>query len=144
MDANPLFTLADGLKRLRDTKAALEADLKEINAKISDTDYQLSELMAETETQNFTRAGTTFYLTTTTRASAASGMKDELYAALKVNGYGSLVTETVNANSLSAFVRERIEAYAEEHGGDGQLPDWLNGLVSVFDKTSVGVRKASK
>jgi predicted nucleic acid-binding Zn-ribbon protein len=141
---NPIFVLADELKQLRDQKTALEADLKDVNAKISATDYKLSELMAEAETQNFTRAGTMFYLTTTTRAAAEAGMKEDLYAALKENGYGSLVTETVNANSLSAFVRERIEENAEEHDGKEQLPDWLNGLVSVFDKTTVGVRKASK
>jgi len=139
-----MFALADELKQLRDQKVALEVDLKELNSKISDTDYKLSELMAESETQNFTRAGTTFYLTTTTRSSAAAGMKDELYSALKENGYGSLVTETINANSLSAFIRERREEYAEEHGGDGQLPEWLDGLVNTFDKTTVGVRKASK
>ncbi|WP_442477687.1 gp33 family protein [Ruminococcus callidus] len=37
--------------------------------------------MAETETQNFTRAGTMFALTTKTRASAVAGRKEELYAA---------------------------------------------------------------
>ena len=46
--------------------------------------------------------------------------------------------ETVNANSLSAFVKEQIS-----ENGD-TLPDWLNGLVNVFEKTTVGVRKAAK
>ena len=64
--------------------------------------------MAETETQNFTRAGTMFSLTTKIRASAVAGRREELYAALKENGYGDLVYETVNANSLSAFVKEQI------------------------------------
>ena len=44
--------------------------------------------------------------------------------------------ETVNANSLSAFVREQTA-----ENGD-TLPDWLAGLVTLFEKTSVGVRKA--
>jgi hypothetical protein len=35
-------------------------------------------MMAQTETQNFTRAGTMFCLTTKTRASAAVGFKDDL------------------------------------------------------------------
>jgi hypothetical protein len=94
--------------------------------------------MAETETQNFTRAGTMFYLTTKTRASTAGEKKDELFAALRSEGYGELVTETVNANSLSAFVKEQIT-----ENGDA-LPDWLGGLVNVFEKTTVGVRKAVK
>ena len=138
MDSNPMFDLADELKRLRDHKADLEAQVKDVTAQIDDTDYKLSELMAETETQNFTRAGTMFCLTTKTRASAVADNKGALYAALREQGYGDLVYETVNANSLSSFVKEQME----EHGD--ALPAWLMGLVNVFDKVTVGVRKAAK
>ena len=79
-----------------------------------------------------------FCLTTKTRASAVAGSKEELYSALRDQGYGDLVYETVNANSLSSFVKERIEE------NEDTLPDWLTGLVNVFEKTTVGVRKASK
>ncbi|MFC5543309.1 hypothetical protein ACFPOH_16485 [Ureibacillus suwonensis] len=133
-----MFELADTLKNLRDLKQDLEQQVKDINAKIDETDYRLSELMAESETQNFTRSGTMFCLTTKTRASAVAGSKEELYAALRQQGFGELVYETVNANSLSSFVKEQIGE------NDDTLPDWLTGLVNVFDKTTVGVRKASK
>ena len=79
-----------------------------------------------------------FCLTTKTRASARAGQKDELFAALRDEGYGDMITETVNANSLSSFVKEQIA-----ENGDA-LPDWLDGLVSVFEKTTVGVRKAAR
>ncbi len=130
-----LFELADTLKALRDRKDALEAELKQVNMDIDNTDWHLANLMAETETQNFTRSGTMFCLTTKTRASAEAGRKVELFAALRAQGYGDLIYETVNANSLSAFVKEQME----EHDA---LPDWLDGLVSVFEKTTVRVRKA--
>lgn len=133
-----MFELADNLKKLRDEKSALEAELKEINTQIDETDYRLSELMAESETQNFTRSGTMFCLTTKTRASAVAGSKEELYATLKAQGFGELVYETVNANSLSSFVKEQIEENGDE------LPEWMIGLINVFEKTSVGVRKASR
>ena len=133
-----LFTLADQLRALRDEKAETEQRLKEINAAIDEVDYRLSEMMAETETQNFTRAGTMFCLTTKTRASAMAGRKDELFSALRGEGYGDLVYETVNANSLSAFVKEQMA-----ENGDA-LPPWLDGLVTVFEKTSVSLRKSSK
>jgi len=139
-----MFELADELKRLRDLKADLEAQVKDVTARIEETDYRLTGLMAETETQNFTRAGTTFYLTTKTRASAVADRKDELYAALRAQGYGDLVYETVNANSLSSFVKERMEENAEKNGDGDALPAWLMGLVNVFDKVTVGVRKATK
>ena len=138
MDNNTMFDLADELKQLRDLKADLEQQVKDITAKIDETDYRLSEIMAETETQNFTRSGTMFCLTTKTRASATAGVKEELFEALRTNGYGDLVYETVNANSLSSFVKEQIE------GNNDSLPEWLIGLVNVFDKTTVGVRKATK
>ena len=133
-----LFELADELKALRDRKDALEAELKQVNMDIDNADWHLSTLMAETETQNFTRAGTMFCLTTKTRASAREGMKEELFAALRAEGFGDLIYETVNANSLSAFVKEQIT-----ESGDS-LPDWLDGLVNVFEKTTVGVRKATR
>lgn len=62
--------------------------------------------------------------------------KDELFGALRANGYGDLITETINAGSLSSFVKEQI---AEN---EDVLPGWLDGLVNVFEKTTVGVRKA--
>ncbi len=138
MEETRLFEWADRLKALRDRKDELEAELKQVNMGIDNADWHLSNLMAETETQSFTRAGTMFCLTTKTRASARAGQKDELFAALRGEGYGDMITETVNANSLSSFVKEQIA-----ENGDA-LPDWLDGLVSVFEKTTVGVRKAAR
>ena len=138
MEETKLFEWAYKLKALRDRKDELEAELKQVNMDIDNADWHLSNLMAETETQNFTRAGTMFCLTTKTRASARAGQKDELFAALRDEGYGDMITETVNANSLSSFVKEQIA-----ENGDA-LPDWLDGLVSVFEKTTVGVRKAAR
>ena len=138
MQQETMFELADRLKALRAQKDALETELKQVNMDIDNADKRLANLMADTETQNFTRAGVLFCLTTKTRASALSGQKDALYGALRAKGFGDLVYETVNANSLSAFVKEQIEA-----NGD-TLPVWLEGLISVFEKTTVGVRKAPK
>lgn len=138
MQTQNMYELAEHLKQLREKKKAAEQQLKDIHAEIAQTEYQLSMQMAETETQNFTRAGTMFALTTKTRASAMAGRKDELYAALKENGYGDLVYETVNANSLSAFVKEQIAENQDT------IPDWLNGLVHVYEQTSVSVRQSAK
>lgn len=138
MQTQNMYELAEQLKQLREKKKAAEQQLKDVHAEIAQTEYQLSMQMAETETQNFTRAGTMFALTTKTRASAMAGRKDELYAALKENGYGDLVYETVNANSLSAFVKEQISEN-QDH-----VPDWLNGLVHVYEQTAVSVRKSTK
>ena len=92
--------------------------------------------MASTETQSFQRAGTRFYLTTKTYVSANKEQKDELFDSLRNEGYGSLITETINANSLSAFVKEQMS------DNDDVLPEWLDGKVNVFDKVTVGIRKS--
>ena len=135
MNEDKMFAMSEELRTLRDEKESLETRLKEVNADINAVDFKLGELMLENKTQNFTRDGMMFYLTTKTRASAVAGVKDELYAALKERGHSDLVYETVNANSLSSFVNEQTEQNGE------RVPAWLEGLVSVYDKVSVSVRK---
>ncbi len=138
MESNDLFALADELRELKDTKKRLEDDLKAVGFDIDRVDADLAKRMIDAETQNFTRNGTMFCLTNTTRASATAGRKDELFEALRAAGYGDLVYETVNANSLSAFVKEQTTENRDA------LPEWLTGLVTVFEKTTVGVRKAAR
>ena len=138
MPSEELFALADQLRELKETKKFAEQELKEITEEIDRVDAVLAQRMVDAETQNFTRNGTMFCLISTTRASAAAGRKDELFEALREAGYGDLVYETVNANSLSAFVKEQTT-----ENGD-TLPEWLDGLVTVFEKTTVGVRKAAR
>lgn len=137
MNSNEMFKLAENLKALKDEKAELETRLKEVNATIDSVDFELATMMMDSETQNFTVAGTMFCLTNKVRASAVADRKEELYEALRNEGYGDLVYETVNANSLSAFVKEQMEEHDD-------VPEWLNGLVNVFEKTTVGVRKATR
>ena len=137
-DTAMLFELADQLKDLCDAKKDLEQQLKAINAELEAKDTALATAMAESETQNFTRSGTMFCLTNTTRASAAAERKEELYDALRSGGFGDLIYETVNANSLSAFVKEQMLENMNT------LPDWLDGLVNLYEKATVGVRKATR
>jgi len=138
MPSEELFALADQLRELKETKKYAEQERKEITEEIERVDAALAERMISTETQNFTRNGTIFCLTNSTRASAAAGRKDDLFAALREAGFGDLVYETVNANSLSAFVKEQTTE------NEDILPSWLDGLVNVFEKTTVGVRKAAR
>lgn len=138
MQSEELFALADQLRELKETKKLAEQELKEITEEIDRVDAALAEQMIAAETQNFTRNGTMFCLTNTTRASATAGRKEELFSALRGAGFGDLVYETVNANSLSAFVKEQTT-----ENGDA-LPQWLDGLVAVFERTTVSVRKAAR
>lgn len=130
-----IFELADKLKELKDKKKSLDEEIKAVNAEIEFTDIELSEAMIQEEMQNFKRSGLTFYINTKTYASAIPEFKEELFETLKNEGYGDLIYETVNANSLSAFVKEQILM------NEDSLPDWMDGLVHVYDKTTIGIRK---
>ena len=92
--------------------------------------------MAEAELAKFTRNGSTYYLKSRLFASPVAGRKDDLMVILKAHGYGSLVTETVNANTLAAFIKEQREATGED------VPAWLDGTVNTFEKVSIGIRKS--
>lgn len=135
---NDMLNVAEKLKALRDQKSALEEQVKAINAEIEETDQRLCDIMVDSETQNFTHAGVQFSLTSKVRASAIAERKQDLFYALRKNGFGSLIQENVNANSLSAFVKEQIEEAGDE------LPYWLEDLVNVYQHNTVSMRKARK
>ena len=138
MDNNVMFELADRLKKLKEEKKQKELELRNISDMLYQIEEALSEFMTLNETPNFTHGGTSFSLRTSLKASAVAGKKDELHSSLKEAGYGSLVVETVNPSSLSAFVKEQISE------NDNELPKWLNGLVNIFEKNTVSVRNYKK
>ena len=135
MTNQEIFEMADKLKAAKDRKKELDAQVKEVNAEIENLDLALSDVMAEAELDRFSRNGSTFYLNTRLFASPAAGHKDDLMQVLKDQGYGSIVVETVNANTLSSFVKEQMAA------NEDVLPGWLSDVISTFEKVSVGIRK---
>lgn len=136
MEKSIIFEMADRLKSLKKQKKDLEDSVKAIGSEIEELDEQLSDAMTEAELDRFSRNGSTFYLKSRLFASPASGHKDEMMQALKQNGYGSLVMESVNSNTLASFVKEQMEA------NEGNIPSWLGDTVSTYEKISVGIRKS--
>jgi len=135
MTNQEIFNMADKLKAAKDHKKELEAQVKEVGKEIEQLDLALSDAMAEADLDRFSRNGSTFYLTSRLFASPAEGRKEELMQTLKDRGYGSIVVETVNVNTLASFVKELMA-----ENGDA-VPEWLAGVVSTFEKVSVGIRK---
>ena len=138
MEERTMFEWADYLKELRDEKADLEERLKAVNARIAEAEVNLYEIMDASGTQNFTRNGTMFIFMPKHRYGAMDGRKEDLFAALRSEGYGGMITETVNANTLQSFVKEQIEQNNDE------MPGWLTGLIKDFKLKNVGVRKAAR
>lgn len=138
MDNNVMFELAERLKTLKNEKKQKELELRNISDMLTEIEAALAEFMTLNETPNFTHGGTSFSLKTSLKASAVSDKKEELYSSLKNAGYGDLVVETVNPSSLSAFVKEQISE------NENELPDWLDGLINIFEKNTVSTRKYNK
>ena len=136
MSNEALFSIADRLKAAKDEKKDLDAKAKELGAEIEELDKQLSDAMTEAELDKFTRNGNTFYLSSRLFASPQAGRKDAMISALKEEGFGDIVQETVNANTLSAFVKEQMSQNGDE------VPEWLASVVNTFEKISVGIRKS--
>lgn len=132
---NRIFELADQLKAAKDKKKELDAEIKELGAKIDELDLALSDAMAEAECERFSRNGNTFYLNTRLFVSPVAGQKEAMFQALKDNEYGEIVTETVNANTLASFVKEQMAENGDE------VPAWFAEVVNTFEKVSVGIRK---
>lgn len=130
-----IFTLADELAELKDRKKALNDELKDVNDRIEEVEEQLASKMVEEEIQSFQRSGRTFYVTTKVFANAVPERRTELFVWLKENGFGDMVQETVNSQTLVAWVREQL-------ADSDQLPEGLDELINVYEKTTVGVRKA--
>jgi len=129
-----LFDISDKLVILRDRKKELEDELKEVNSDITETEEQLVAAMVEEEMQNFTRNGRQFILTSRTYASAKSGMMTAICVWMKENGLGDMVKESVHPQTLQAWVKEQLEEV-------GALPEELEPLVNVYEKSGISIRK---
>lgn len=133
-----IFDLADQLKAKKQLKKELEEKVKSVNSEIERLDRELSDAMAEVECPNFAHGGSTFYLNSRLYASPKAGMAEDMIQALKTHGFGDIVKETVNAQTLASFCKEQIALSGEKE----ELPGWLAAVVSTFDKVTVGIRKA--
>ena len=129
-----LFIIADDLVRYRDQKKEIEEALKEINTLITETEEQMVAAMVEEEMQNFTRNGRQFILTNRTYANAKAGMMPAVCVWMKDNALGDMVKESIHPQTLQAWVKEQIEEA-------GALPEELEPLVNVYEKSGISIRK---
>ena len=129
-----LFIIADDLVRYRDQKKEIEEALKATNELIAQTEEQLVTAMVEEEMQNFTRNGKQFILTNRTYANAKAGMMPEICSWMKDNGLEDMVKESVHPQTLQAWVKEQLEEV-------GALPEELEPLVNVYEKSGISIRK---
>lgn len=133
MENNELFTLSDQYLATRDKKQGLEQELKDVSKLLEQIEIELIQRMTDSEIDSFKRNGVLFSMVSREFESANPETKDELYKRFKELGYENLFT--INANTLSGFVREA------KRENEGVLPEWMQGLINTYEKQSIRIKR---
>ena len=134
MNDNSMLTLADRLSDLKDQKSDLMAQLKDLNRQIDEASSSLVQMMVDQECTSFHRGSHMFVLAVKEYLSAIPEEKDELYAQMRLHGFDHLFT--INTQTLSATVKEL------KSNNDDILPEWLEGLIRIYEQPSIRVTKS--
>ena len=129
--------LIDDLQDLKNQKEELENSLKAVTAEMEEVEKQVIENFITAEVDSVKRNGKTYSLRNDLYTSPIAEEKDNLFQALRNNEAGELIQETVNANSLRAFVKEL------KSNNDGEIPEWIAQYINAFEKTKISVRKGA-
>jgi hypothetical protein len=136
MDANKRNELLEVLIELREMKDALEKRVKTLNGEIDDIEQELITDMIENEDASFNHKGVTCSLVQREFVSPDQERKDDLWSAMRDNGFEHLFT--INSQTLSGAVKELIA------DNDDRLPEWLDGLVKVTEKPSIRLSRGKR
>lgn len=109
-----LMALAEEFRTLRDEKDRLEAELKQVNDRYGQLrTKELPEAMSRLGMINakgkgsFTFSGGRVHLETKLYAACTEENRPKLFEFLRKNNAADLIKETVNPQTLSAYIRER-------------------------------------
>jgi predicted nuclease with TOPRIM domain len=136
VDANKRNELLEFLIELRDDKADLEKRLKGLNEEIAGIEEELISDMLEHEDASFNHKGITCSLVQKEYVSPEQERKDDLWTAMKENGFEHLFT--INSQTLSGTIKE-LKA-----NNDDRLPEWLDGLVKIAEKPGIRLSKGKR
>jgi hypothetical protein len=144
----------DRVLSLRDLKAAAEAFVKTVKDEIKVADGELLEYFAEETIDKVRQAdtGRGAHIVRKTRANITVDKVAAARPALVAAGAGDLVKPTVNANTLSSWVKGLIEKARDEASDQATLdaldenlslalPESLRPFITVTELTEVGTSK---
>lgn len=123
---------------LKDRKAALDAEMKEVNERLAFFENLILEEFVDNGIDSLRVDGRLVFPKQQMFASLPA-LTHEVKQGLMAEGAADLITESVNAQRLSGFVRE----YMKEKSIDNitGLPDWMKNGFNIYEKVTLGVRK---
>lgn len=125
-------------RELTDAQAASEAEAKAIKQEADILEAELIEAFTEAGLQNISLDGKTVFLHRSTFAQRKEGITaDDVKAALRAAGAADLIGETVNANTLSAYVREFVD-----DDDNLALPEPLVDVLDLGERFSIRINAA--
>lgn len=132
-------------RELRAAQSASEAEGKAMKEEADKLEAELVEMFAEAGLQNLNVDGKTIYLHRSTYAQWQAGLEqDDKLELLRRAGAGDLIKDTVNAQTLNAYVRELVDV--DDAPG---LPEPLRDVLELGERFAVritagGSRKKSQ
>ena len=133
MGNQDLFETADKYYVARQERDIREQAYKDANEGVEQLEQELIQKMTDNEVSTFKRNGVQFIVASREYLSANPETRDELYKRFRDKGLDYLFT--VNANTLSGFVKE------QKKGNEDIIPEWLDGLINTFEKQSIRIKK---
>ena len=127
-----MLELSDKVLEAREGKRHLEQALKQASAVCDELESELIGAMMNAETQSFKRNDVQFCLCNKSYISAEAERKDELWDAMKREGYESLFT--INPMTLQGEIKRMMEE------NQGELPTFLDGLIKQYEKPYIQIR----
>lgn len=129
-------------------KKRLRGELDTVNSQIRSVSDSIVEEWKEEGTTKTTRNGRTAYLYHSIYASPELGDDENpdherMCAALIANGHKDIVQERVNAQALSALVRDRDNFERDESTDLPILPPSMAAAIKVSDDFEIRVRKGT-
>ena len=119
--------------RLTERKRRLEAMIKANNAELRNAETDVLEYLAENGIQSIKTTEGTVYHRMTMRARLNTGDLDAAHAVMRELEMGDLIKPNVNANSLSAWIREN----------DNVIPEGLKPHIDAYEDHRIGFKSAS-
>ncbi len=140
--AKNLTDLVKELRSLLDEKDAIAAQTTANNAAIEAKKQEIIQEMIDSDTDSTTVGGYTYSLQPQTKYSkigdeALAGAGVDFLDTLRMEGFGHLIKETVNAQTLQGAMSN----FVDEHG---ELTDGLQSIIRVFEYNDIGCKKAPK